>query len=311
MARGSGAARSLKGVSAPYFLVSVMLCETHRIARKWHDGGFTLVELLVVISIIALLLAILLPSLRSARERAKDVVCGARLMQWGVAFGCYANDHEGLWPHCDGLDRGPRQLDDPHISDEDRADWHGWVDVLPPMIDRRPFRDHARFERPDHKTFFQCPFARPQAGAGVYSYRPQRDGYYSFAMNSCLELDLNAWPPSDGRGYPMPSFLQVSKIKCPQQVFVLFDQLLDPSKGFDAQILYRSAGRHCGSYPKSFSARHRRGRSGLGGNILLADGHTEWRRSVWGRNWDVDQEVPPRDDPNWYPYPVPAVATTW
>jgi prepilin-type N-terminal cleavage/methylation domain-containing protein/prepilin-type processing-associated H-X9-DG protein len=267
--------------------------------------GFTLVELLVVISIIALLLSILLPSLKLAKDRAKEVVCASQLKQWGVAFGCYANDHRGLWPHCDGLDRGPDPIGDPHISEEDLADWHGWVDVLPPMIDRKPFREHPRFERPDEKTFFQCPFVKPDPGSGVYSYRPERDGYYSYAMNSCLELDLNAWPPPDGRGYPMPSFLSTTKIRTPQEVFVLFDQLLDPTKGFDARILYRSAGQHCGSYPKAFAARHRHGQTGLGGNILLADGHTEWHKSVWGDDWDVDQEVPPRDDPNWYPYPAP------
>ena len=57
--------------------------------------GFTLVELLVVISIIALLLAILMPSLQKAREQAKTVVCLSNLRQWGMIFGLYTNDNNG------------------------------------------------------------------------------------------------------------------------------------------------------------------------------------------------------------------------
>ncbi len=55
--------------------------------------GFTLVELLVVISIIALLMAVLLPALAKAREQAKRVVCMSGIRQLTVAWGLYADTY--------------------------------------------------------------------------------------------------------------------------------------------------------------------------------------------------------------------------
>jgi len=60
--------------------------------------GFTLVELLVVISILALLLAILMPALGRAKKQADAVACQANLHQWGLIFSMYAGDHDGLFP---------------------------------------------------------------------------------------------------------------------------------------------------------------------------------------------------------------------
>jgi prepilin-type N-terminal cleavage/methylation domain-containing protein/prepilin-type processing-associated H-X9-DG protein len=264
--------------------------------------GFSLVELLVVVAVVSMLAAVLLPSLETARDKSRTVVCAARLQQWGQAFACYANENNGFWPHCDGLDRGPRHFLDPRVSSEDLADWHGWVDLLPPMIGMKPWRDHPRYGYPGPDTFYQCQFGVVLPGTGAYGYRPERDGYFSYAMNSCLELDANAWQPLGYEGPPMPSFLDTGKILWPAQVITLFDQLLDPDQGFDGNVIYREAGKYCGSYPKAFSARHGRGGKKPGGNILYADGHVECKDSVWKPDWDVRLEVPPRSDRNWYPY---------
>jgi prepilin-type N-terminal cleavage/methylation domain-containing protein len=59
-----------------------------------NQGGFTLVELLVVIAILVLLMALLLPTLQQVRKQARAAACQAKLHQWGLAFCMYMEDHD-------------------------------------------------------------------------------------------------------------------------------------------------------------------------------------------------------------------------
>lgn len=64
--------------------------------------AFTLIELLVVIAIIALLLSVIVPSLRKAKEAAKSVICRNNLRQYGLAGAMYTDDHNGYFPNAWG-----------------------------------------------------------------------------------------------------------------------------------------------------------------------------------------------------------------
>ena len=71
-------------------------------ALLWRDGrrgGFTLVELLVTIAIIAVLAALFLPALAAAKNSARKASCISNLRQVGIAIHAYAADSDGIIPY--------------------------------------------------------------------------------------------------------------------------------------------------------------------------------------------------------------------
>jgi general secretion pathway protein G len=148
-------------------------------------GGFTLVELLVVIGIIAVLIGILLPVLAKARAQANRVACLSNIKQLGTAILMYCNDNDGYFPTCGWWDDGLAYKPYPE-------DWVHWQ-ANRNLDDSAIAKYVGRGEQLKH--LLRCP-------ADSFDGRKPRNGImpgqgpylYSYALNASAGENLTAFP---------------------------------------------------------------------------------------------------------------------
>ena len=84
--------------------------------KSGSEQGFSMVELLVIMAIIAIVMMLLLPALQRAKNKGLDIVCMSNLMQFGKAGHMYWGDNDGrAFPYRD------EQLEDGDVY------WFGWL----------------------------------------------------------------------------------------------------------------------------------------------------------------------------------------
>lgn len=101
--------------------------------------AFTLVELIVVVTVLAVLAAILFPVFARAKSAAKQTQCVSQLRQIGASIGLYTSDSDGIFPHAiDPIDRASPEIWSEFPEFQARIPYMPYLhDVLQPYVKSR------------------------------------------------------------------------------------------------------------------------------------------------------------------------------
>lgn len=209
---------------------------------------FTIVELLVVISIIAVLASLLLPALKASKEKARSIQCMGNLRQIGNGMSMYINDYNGWIPHSGDA-----------YQDKAAGSNLNWKSLLAQYANCRatPYAlEHG---------IFNCPAQRQTANcSAAWGWNTFYGGYgWNVANLGWRDADEAAGPDI------WVAWVNSAKLEQPSATIAAGDtsdySASDATNSYSVFYLYGDKGSTRLAY-----------RHNTGGNYLWCDGHVSW-----------------------------------
>jgi len=234
--------------------------------------AFTLIELLVVVAIIALLISILLPSLKEARALGKAVACSANLKNMGNAMRMYLDENGGFYP-CGHAIRSrdsiiswaPRMLK--YLAKERRVFKCQEVEESVYIVPE--YTNNSRFTNPMTVALGYEPGERAMMGDRIggrleffsYGYNESGSDPIISYDNPCIGIGVHARPNVTAA---IEGEVNEKVVRNPSQLIVIGDVVVDGE--WDQWL---------NPHPGNFFAGPPADRHQQGSNMLFADGHAQ------------------------------------
>lgn len=208
--------------------------------ERWIER-FTLIELLIVIAIVAILAALLLPSLNRARIMGHSAACTSNLKQIGVAMNGYSADNQDYF-----VPATQNTADDMQLY---------WISAIGRYLagSHRPeYRRHGTVGYAAWMKVFQCQPGEKKLEGTIYPY----NSYFSYGYIYCQSGALSARYPGNGQLKVGKLTRPSSRMLCAESASIDTDgecgAFLCANQGGNTPVYFKHGGRYTRAEQKKF-----------------------------------------------------------